>query len=156
MTTIAVDREMIAWDTQITFGNERMTAKAKKVRVIDGVIFAMCGEYGRFESLIDWWKNGAEDAKAPKGSWDFLVIESPTQMRLYGPNTQAGIPLVPPVTMGTGDQFAMGRLAAPGASAKDAVKAAFGRDIYTGGSIRTLRFDKVWPTGKKRNRAKSK
>lgn len=156
MTTLAIDTNSIAWDTQITYGNEKMISKAKKVRVVAGVIFGLTGDYGRYEALIAWWHNGAEDTKVPKGSWDFLVIQSPQKMTLYGPSTPAGISMVPPFALGTGDQFAIGRLDAPGATAQDAVRSSMKHDIYTGGSLKTLRFDRVWGKGKKRSKSTQK
>lgn len=154
MTTIAVDSESIAWDTQLTYGNEKMLAKARKVLVVDGVIFAMAGQYGLFDPLIKWWHDGADTKHAPRDQWDMLVITSPSKITLYSRNEPCGIPVVPPFALGSGDQFAIGRMDAPGTTAREAVVCAAKHDIYTGGSIRTLRFDKVWPKSRKRRKAK--
>jgi len=156
VTTIAVDKHSISWDSQITKGNERVGSPARKVRVIDGVIFALAGDYGRFDDLIQWWKAGAVEKKAPGGHWNFIVIQSPTHMLFYMSSDLPGLRFKPPFAMGSGEQFALGRLDAPGATARDAVKSATQHDVYTGGSVKTLRFDRVWPPVKKRSRAKLK
>lgn len=154
MTTIAVDKHSIAWDTQITWGNERMASPAKKVRVIDGVIFALAGDYGRFDQCVAWWQGGKPENGAPKGSWTLLVIESPSMMHLYMNTALAGLRVAPPLALGSGDQFALGRFDAPNATAKEAVKSSMRHDVYTGGTVKTLRFDKVWPKVKTRSKSR--
>jgi ATP-dependent protease HslVU (ClpYQ) peptidase subunit len=131
MTTIAVTKRHVAWDSRISIGDEKMDCSPDKVVVHDGVIYAQAGDAIDVELLISYMKD--QKSKPPKGEWELLVIERST-IRWLNNATPHPIPVRPPIALGSGAQFARGAMLA-GATAAGAVEIASQCDSKTGGPI---------------------
>lgn len=133
MTTIAVTKRHVAWDSRISLGDEKMDCASDKVIVRDGVIYAQAGDAIDMELLIDYITCGDPKAKAPKGEWEALIITR-GGISYIEHTTLNRIPMKPPMALGSGAQFARGAMLA-GASATGAVEIASQCDSKTGGPI---------------------
>lgn len=131
MTTIAVTRSHVAWDSQISINDdEKLASPDDKVVTKDGVIYALAGDVIDVDHLITYLE---EKGKPPKGNWEALVIR---RGRIYFLNHASPHPVTvkAPIALGSGAKFARGAMLA-GASAADAVKIAAECDPQTGGPI---------------------
>lgn len=132
MTTIAVTKRHVAWDTQLTLGDdEKMNCAYDKVVVKDGVVYAAAGDAIDVELLIAYIKD--QKLKVPKGEWELLVIER-SSIKWLNNESPHPLPVRPPVALGSGAQFARGAMLA-GATATGAVEIASQCDSKTGGPI---------------------
>lgn len=145
MTTIAIDERMVAADGKRTDGSEIIELAARKIRVAHGRIYAITGEARAFGPAIEWHNDGAQVGLLPPcgkdSRWTLIVIESAEDGRyrlsVYG--SDSGLPDVYPIpqTFGSGASYAMGAMRV-GASARQAVEAAIGLDVHSGGEIQVV------------------
>lgn len=142
MTTIALDATHIAWDSQITLGDEKVAYPAEKVWIVDRSVFAFAGDYGLLDPVIAWKRAGARAASAPDGSWQLLVVGRKGAV-LYSDDVKFATPVKTPFAMGSGSAYARGAMLA-GAAAYKAVQIACKCDVYSGGEVNVLELAPVW------------
>lgn len=145
MTTIAITATEIAADTLSMFGDMRHALDERKIIVRDGHIFAMCGFFAPFESIINWYLAGHDVGKVPEksGDWNFIVITKNQKAISFASDLPYPITLELPVCFGSGDKYAQGALDV-GASASDAIAAAIKRDPQSGGHVQVVRYRDVF------------
>lgn len=143
MTTIAITATEIAWDSQMTLGNERAISPIEKVRLVrPGVILCFSGDCDDEGVLEQWLRDhGHNPKKYPKfrEKADFRAVIV-TRKGMFEYNERSGgngIAIGAPVCLGTGGDYARSILAANAVlghknSALDAVKVAGVLDIHTG------------------------
>jgi ATP-dependent protease HslVU (ClpYQ) peptidase subunit len=132
VTTIAVSKRAIAWDSRLTIGDEKIDSPRDKVIVHDGVIYASAGDVFDMQHLIAFIKDPKAN-KAPKGEWEALFINKKGVFWLSDATTFP-IQRLAPIALGSGGQFALGAMIA-GANAVKAVEIASQCDSKTGGPI---------------------
>jgi len=142
MTTIATDGLTIAADGKASAGTMVTSSKVNKVRVLNGVIYAVSGLEAYVQPLIDWHNAGADPAKYPLAKGDgnescLLVIVEPGRGQYYTYGIPYRVDVEFPFALGSGRDFAIGAMEA-GASPLEAVDIAVRRDVYSGGSIQVL------------------
>lgn len=133
MTTIAVTKRAVAWDSRLSIGDEKMDCAADKVVVRDGIVYAQAGDAIDLELLISYITDTTGKLKPPKGSWEALIITR-GGISYIESQTLNRIPMLPPIALGSGAQFARGAMLA-GATATGAVEIAAQCDSKTGGAI---------------------
>lgn len=140
MTTIAFnykDKE-IAVDSRFTKGDLITTDKANKVFKRDGVIFVMTGSTKDYEKLIDIYF-GAKNTFNSIECSAFVVDSGLVYEYGFDCNNNDCKELADGnMTLGSGGDFALAAMDF-GCSAKDAVKYAMTRDIYTGGTVKVIK-----------------
>lgn len=152
MTTIAFNRNVIAWDSRIMNGVDEFYDSAQysdKVRVHDGKIFASCGDAGMLDFLIEWWEAGARWDELPdytdtsddgKPSWELLVITQYDRM-IYTSGAKGAILRPPPVfAIGSGSLAARAAMYC-GRDPVGAVETAAALCVGTGGEIQFLEIN---------------
>lgn len=139
MTTIAYnhkDKE-IAVDSRFTRGDRISTDKGVKVAKRGGVTFVLAGFTEGYGSLIDMWFDGEprKDIECSAFVVDCSLVYE------FGINHDGLIskePLNENLSKGSGEDWALAAMDF-GCSARDAVKYAMTRDVYTGGKIRVIK-----------------
>jgi ATP-dependent protease HslVU (ClpYQ) peptidase subunit len=149
MTTIAVTSDEVAWDSMQTLdGDIRSISPTEKVQVIGNKILCFAGNSDDEVRLVEWMKKGAQPSRFPKfdADSDFeAIVIAPGSFKLYSEKVRSGVPVTPPLVLGSGGRLALGALAymrltdAP-MSAVCAVRAAATVDTFTGGEIKSLRI----------------
>jgi len=145
MTTIAYKDGVIAYDSYATIGDCIVDQDYVKMRKVDKLRFFICGDVAGVESLIKSYVTGevtSEDAETAESTVAWVVDGGNIYRLLIHPD-EGKLATEPQrfdnvMTMGSGGEYALGALDA-GASAKEAVKIAAGRDVHTGGKIRTFK-----------------
>lgn len=145
MTTIAIDKSHIAWDSRITQGNEIVDYPAEKVWIVGKKIMAFAGDFALLDDVIEWHSKGARAKYAKEnfiGLWELLVIDA-KGAHIYSDQVPHRSRITAPFAMGSGANFARGALLA-GASAYKAVQIACKCDAMSGGEINSKAFDEVF------------
>ncbi len=139
MTTIAYnhrDKE-IAVDSRLCRGDLLITDKANKVVIKDGVTFVFAGQTCWNQALINMWFGGEVNERMECSA---LVVDSGVVYD-YGLNNE-GLESKEAIGgnlyKGSGGMWAFAAMDF-GKSAKDAVKYAMTRDIYTGGKVHVIK-----------------
>lgn len=133
MTTIAIDKNyLIAWDSQVTYGN--IAAKAHEPKVIEryGRIYAMCGMQCDLATLVDKLESG--EKMPPDFEFTLLMITREGTIFTQTEKSLTPVQVSVPHAVGSGSDIAIGAMRA-GASAHRAVQIAAELDVYTGGEI---------------------
>lgn len=142
MTTIAYKDGVIAYDSRVTRGSLIDHDDYEKLIHRGGHRFLMTGAGCEFSALIDEYL-GVRIGDKPLEANGLVV----TNGRLYqiGRDAESGfwvddVWLERPFAIGSGRDFALAAMDM-GATAREAVEAAAKRDVYTGGTIRTVLID---------------
>lgn len=138
MTTIAYKDGIIAYDSRQTRSNRIVSDNATKCQVVDGVSFFLSGAVCDEKALIAAYFGTPSPVPVECSGY---VVDGGMLM-MVGHDENTGIwkqELDPsnPDAIGSGSPYALAAMDM-GAGAKEAVRAAMKRDIYTGGKIRTL------------------
>ncbi|KMN12243.1 proteasome subunit beta [Pseudomonas weihenstephanensis] len=141
MTTIAYKDGVIAYDSRQTRNSAIVSDNAPKCQVVDGVSFFLSGAVCDEKALIAAYFGTASPVPVECSGY---VVDG-GKLMMVGHDDKTGIwkqelELSNPDAIGSGAAYAVAAMDM-GASAEDAVKAAMKRDIYTGGTIRTLIID---------------
>lgn len=141
MTTIAYKDGIIAYDSRQIRDSRIVSDNVNKCRVVNGVSFFLSGVVSDEKALIDAYFGTPSPIALECSGY---AVDAGKLMRI-GFDENTGIwkqDLDPenPDAIGSGTQYAITAMDM-GASAEDAVRAAMKRDIYTGGTIRTLHIE---------------
>lgn len=138
MTTIAYKEGVIAYDSFATEGCVIVDYEFNKRVDRNGVNFFVAGEYIGIDDLIKAYFDPGHKIKNDT----FALVHD--KGRVFSVGVESGEDLLwrfnetKPYSIGTGSSFAFAAMDM-GASAKQAVKIASNRDVYTGGKIKTFR-----------------
>jgi hypothetical protein len=138
MTTIAYKDGVIAYDGRQTRNDRIVSDSAPKCQVVDGVSFFLSGAVCDEKALIAAYFGNA--SPVPVECSGYVVDDG--KLLMVGHDDKTGIwkqelDLSNPDAIGSGCAYAIAAMDM-GASAEDAVRAAMKRDIYTGGTVRTV------------------
>ena len=142
MTTIAYnhkDKE-IAVDSRTSRDTIVISDKKNKVQVIDGVIYIGCGDTEHIINLIDALAGKIDPSSISLNDALVFWVNKGVVFK-SGFNGDDGVwtqSINFSEAVGSGDFWAMAAMDF-GCSAKDAVKYAMTRDMYTGGKIRVIK-----------------
>lgn len=150
MTTIITDGKTIAADSLSLMGSEPVAyLNRRKLLVRNRKVYAMSGVAGMREALAAWIDAGADPKEAPptqtdNGGWG-LIVASPGEV-IYVTNTclYPGL-MKPPFSIGSGQAYALGALAA-GASPRAAIAIAAQFDVNSGGEIQVIDLETLVET----------
>lgn len=160
MTTICVTTTEIAWDSQVTIGNERSTSPIEKVRLVrPGIIFAFSGDCNDEPVLEEWLRvHGMNPKRYPKfrekAEFTAVVVTRKGFFEFDERGAGHGIQISPPICIGSGADYARSIIAAnkilsTNFTALDAVKVAAECDVNTGPPFKTLNIRKALYARKK-------
>jgi hypothetical protein len=138
MTTIAYKDGVIAYDSRQTRNDRIVSDDAMKHQVVDGVSFFLSGAVCDEKALIAAYFG--TPSQVPVECSGYVVDGG--RLLMVGHDDKTGVwkqdlDLSNPDAIGSGSPYAIAAMDV-GASAEDAVRAAMKRDIYTGGTIRTI------------------
>lgn len=138
MTTIAIDKTMIAADSRTARGDE-LRANMVKIRPVHGRLYALSGALAVFDAIIAWHNAGAVPADAPNKSesdnrWILAVIGPDADLKTYSCVCPYPEPIDLPWTVGSGREYAQALLDI-GMTPIEAIAAAARRDLHTGGPV---------------------
>lgn len=139
-TTIATDGKTIAADGLRCAGSERVSLTEKKIRIVNGTIYALTGDYACFNPAIKWHRDGADPGKQPPGhpardgGWSLIVIGEDGRLVKYSDKLPYAEPFPYPATFGIDADYAMAAMHC-GKSPREAVELAAKLGVYTGGEI---------------------
>lgn len=138
MTTIAYKDGVIAYDSRQTRGGSIVSDNCSKCEQVNGVLFFLSGSVCDERALLAAYL-GTPSKEAVECS-GFVVDNG--KLMMVGHDDKTGVwrePLDPanPDAIGSGSAYALAAMDM-GASAEEAVRAAMKRDIYTGGTVRTM------------------
>ncbi|WP_122503127.1 proteasome subunit beta [Pseudomonas viridiflava] len=138
MTTIAYKDGVIAYDSRQTRGGAIVSDDCLKCEIVNGVSFFLSGCVCDEQALIAAYFG--TPSKDPVECSGFVVDNG--KLMMVGHDDKTGVwrqPLDPanPDAIGSGSAYALAAMDM-GASAEEAVRAAMKRDIYTGGTVRTI------------------
>ncbi|WP_122586653.1 proteasome subunit beta [Pseudomonas viridiflava] len=138
MTTIAYKDRVIAYDSRQTRGGAIVSDDCLKCEIVNGVSFFLSGCVCDEQALIAAYFG--TPSKDPVECSGFVVDNG--KLMMVGHDDKTGIrkqPLDPAkaYAIGGGSAYALAAMDM-GASADEAVRAAMKRDIYTGGTVRTM------------------
>lgn len=157
MTTIVITQTDIAWDSQMTMGNERGLSATEKVELVyPGVILAFSGDLADKPMLEQWLREyGHSPEHYPKhrrrGSEFGAVLITRKGFFEYDEDTSPyGVVVNPPICLGSGAPYARSLLEANRVlrmhrkfSALDCLIVAGKLDINTGAPYKTLNLYKT-------------
>ena len=138
MTTLAYKDGVIAYDSRLTQGDIIHTDNAEKKYVRDGVSFFLCGNVCDYKDAISEWFG---DTIAGNLEANGFVSDNEGVIWEFGSNEsfwRNRIDISKSYSYGTGRRFALTAMDL-GLSAKDAVKMAIKRDVYSGGKVNTFK-----------------
>ncbi len=149
MTTIVFRNGIMACDSQITYDDTKFFG----VKKIEGGLNSLIGIAGasRFANCIfDWWRAVEADEFINVGDWHratTLVAEEVVMLLAHRTQGLFRLDFTGRATrlhdnyssLGTGAPFALGAMAM-NATATEALKVAMKFDLYTGGSIDTVKY----------------
>ncbi|NWB08943.1 proteasome subunit beta [Pseudomonas sp. D5002] len=138
MTTIAYKDGVIAYDSRQTRGGVIVTDDAEKSELVNGVRFFLAGAVCDMPALIAAYFGTPSPVAVECSGY---VLDS-GRLILVGHDDKTGIwkqdlDLSNPDAIGCGSAYALAAMDM-GTSAEGAVRVAMKRDIYTGGTIRTV------------------
>ena len=138
MTTIAYKDGVIAYDSRETKGSIIHTDEANKKRELDGVYFFLCGDNCGYKDVMSEWF--CSTTKTLLNVCGIAVDEEGTLWEFGNDDGfwRDRINLSEPYVYGSGSSFALTAMDL-GLSAKDAVKMAIKRDVYSGGKVNTFK-----------------
>lgn len=140
MTTIAFDGKTLAADSLAVYNGVVSNRNAKKIRRVDGNLFALTGTPALFDAFVEWYIGGAKPADVPKCQDNddnytrLIVIKSDGRCFQYMPAIPYADELCAPFAWGSGSQIALGAMMA-GCDAVGAIKVAIEVDVCTGGDV---------------------
>jgi hypothetical protein len=141
MTVIAWDGRTVAADSLKCYGSSRAMAPVQKLRVRNGIVFAMTGSGPLFDPMIEWYLKGADPKAVPECGDEHkgtaLIVFKPDGAAFYKPSMPYPDEVSAPDAWGAGADFAIGAMEV-GADAKTAVEAAIRREAYTGGPVQVI------------------
>jgi hypothetical protein len=138
VSTIAVTSEYIAWDSQVTIGdNEKGRVGEQKVQVHKSGIWGLVGDGPPMKTMIAWVEAGADIKRIPDGNWDLFRIKRNGKLVQWSSSHPYESAVTYPQAYGSGGKYAISLLVA-GHDAREAVKIASQLDIYTGPPIKHL------------------
>ena len=139
MTTIAYNHEdkEIAVDSRTTECGVIITDEDLKYKEIDGVFFISCGGVSDAEALISAYL-GDKPSKASLDANIIILNKDGVFCASYIVGFLNVCEINHNAAWGSGEKFALSAMDF-GESAKDAVKYAMTRDIYTGGKVRVIK-----------------
>lgn len=141
MTTIAVNREMMAGDSQMTSGDGTKGHVTKIYRVGDQLL-GIAGSVPDAMRFVDWYRDvrsGREPDYEPNmKDVDALILDG-SGIWLFNTSLQPIRLRAAFAAIGSGSAAALGAMYA-GADPRAAVRIAAKIDAYTGGSIKTYRL----------------
>lgn len=143
MTTIAYKDGVIAYDSRQTRSGVIVSDDAEKTELVNGVRFFLAGAVCDMPALIAAYFG--TPSPVPVECSGYVVDGGKLMLVGHDDKTgvwKQGLDLSNPDAVGCGAPYALAAMDM-GASAKEAVEAAAKRDIYTGGTIRTLIIDEV-------------
>lgn len=141
MTTIAYKNGIIAYDSYLTNTTTIIYKNYNKKFKRGNILFFPAGIESDYLELIDSYESGKVDRDL---ECTCLVVENNKIFKVANISTSLAlskclVDLNEPSAIGSGSHIALGAMDY-GASAYEAVKIAAGRDIYTGGKIRTYKL----------------
>lgn len=151
MTTIALDKDLtLASDSQATEGNIRISNNIQKLWQIDGYRIAIAGRYAEALAFVEHLENVIEHRRISSETYltvgmpdvgDFdnfsaLVITPEDEVFLYE-GSNLSMPVVPPVAIGSGSDFALSAMTL-GKTADEAVAHAIQFDVFSGGEVKVI------------------
>lgn len=146
MTTIAIKDGIISYDSQCTAGDRIESLKYDKKHSLHGYHFFSSGSVSDIEKLIAVFFDERSLPKPPKnGSLQATTYVVTPEKDVYmcgfydDELWMDHIGWRECTAIGSGSAYAIGAMDA-GATAQEAVKIACGRDIYSGGRIRTFKI----------------
>lgn len=144
MTTIALKDGVLAFDSLVTFGNDRIGFLNKAVKTKD-FMAAGAGNAEDVVAFLAWVKSGMFEGDKPVFGLDKQISLSAICINKRGSIFCFDDKLFPMkikakfYSLGSGSAFAMGAMQF-GATAKEAVEVAKKLDTCTGGKIKTFSF----------------
>lgn len=161
MTTVVYDpiSRIMASDSQATLGDMILNTKTDKIFNIRGTLVGAAGRYVQLLAFVDWLDEHLESENL-KGLTDRAQITPPQELIaedftaivvwsdtgevsiFEGSRAAFTVADEGPLAIGSGAHFALAALDA-GASPVEAVKIAIKRDIYSGGDVQMLEFNKT-------------
>lgn len=139
MTTICYHHESktIAVDSRITKGEVICSDKYNKIRERNGVVFVLAGSASDIDLVVETYPNQLTFKPSLSG---YLIEDGKCYYLVYTEDGQPStLETIWNDSAGSGQDFAMAAMDF-GATAKEAVKYAAKRDIYTGGSIKSFKI----------------
>lgn len=138
MTTIACDGRTMAADSQETTGGDvRIRSDAVKVALLDdGTVLGVSGDANALPAFVKWLNAGSPRDDRPTG-FDATLLRLRPDGTVEDAQAKSGVCWAPrpaPCALGTGQEFALGAMAA-GADAAAAVEIAIRYDVFSGGSV---------------------
>lgn len=144
MTTICYKDGTISYDSQATAGDRIVDSNINKKRTVEGYHFFCAGSIIDIDKLIAAVFDQEFDLHPKReGCLQAIAFLVTPDRQVYKCAYQDDELILIPIdsdkcdAIGSGEEYAIGAMDF-GASAKDAVKVAMNRDIYTGGRIRTF------------------
>lgn len=143
MSTIAWDGELVAAESQVTYGGSMRASKGVcKLRVQDGIVYACTGQGSLFEPMVDWIKAGGDPEKCPKVTGDHhasVIVFRDGKAFLYKNEVPYPDEMFPPDAWGSGCEIAIGAMRADARrgdiDARRAVAIACEVNVYSSGEI---------------------
>lgn len=155
MTTIVITQEVIAWDSQVTTGDERGISATEKVRLVrPGVILAFAGDLADHASLEAWLHEYGHDHRSfPRArrhaSFEAAVITKDGFFTYDERCDGHGVKVNTPICLGSGGAYARSLLAANAElrlrrkiTVLEAVRVAGTLDVNTGPPYKVLNIAK--------------
>lgn len=146
MTTICYRDNEIAYDSQVTAGERIVDSQYDKRKNVEGYNFFCAGSVIDIDKLIAAvFDEDFEIHPKKEGCLEAVgFIVTPERVVYKCGYQDDELILIPAVSgrhdaIGSGEEYAIGAMDA-GCSAREAVKIAAGRDIYTGGRIRVFKI----------------
>ena len=141
MTTVAYKNGVIAYDSRTTVGSLIIDDAANKKRTRDSTVFVFCGRPDQYDDFIDAYFS--ESKEINKRNECSAIASESGKVFVCGIDENGYIfkteinDIYDIYAIGSGCDFAWTAMDM-GATAKEAVKIAMKRDVYTGGEVRSL------------------
>lgn len=157
MTTVVITQTDIAWDSQMTMGNERGVSATEKVELVHpGVILAFSGDLADKPMLEQWLREHGHDPvfyprqRRRHSEFEAVIITRKGFFSYDEDSSSHGVPINPPYCLGSGAVYARSLLESNKVfrlrkkfSAVECVRLAGELDVNTGAPYKTMNLYKA-------------
>ena len=146
MTTIAFDGEILAADTQMYCGNFKCQDPVTKIKVVEGIAYAITGYVAWFDAWIQWYKSGSNPHHTPMCSFNddnqgnLIVVQKDGTGFIYSKAMPYPARIGKLDAWGSGSEFAIGAMM-HGATAIEAVEIAIKANSGTDGNVISIKLE---------------
>lgn len=140
MTTVAWDGKTLAVDRQVTIDGNVRGKCCKLFKIKKGKWLTGAGDLYELKQIADWMSGTMEEEPPQVNETEFVMIDTIKKKVLFFDKRMTPVEIEPPVSLGSGSQFALAGMKMK-LDAISAIRLAAQSDIFTGSGVEFITVD---------------